>query len=149
LQVNEAAANAGINAGMTPSQALARCLQLVINVRAREREQQVSAILLHHGFMLSPFVENTAPGVCTVRFTKLDRLTAKVQRVLELLARCDLTARAGIAPNPDSSLLAAHSANPVLDITASAEHFLAPLPIEVLRLDFSLHCEEAAARGKR
>ena len=68
LQLNEAAENEGVRAGMTPSQALARCLHLVIKARARDCEQQISDILLHHAFMLSPFVEATAPGVCTVHF---------------------------------------------------------------------------------
>ena len=131
LQVNEAAANAGINAGMTPSQALARCLHLVIKARARDREQQLSAILLHHAFLLSPFVEATAPGVCTVEFKHSRLLSEKLRQVIDLLARCDVIARGGIAQNPDASLLAAHLAEPILELN-EAKTFLAPLPIEVL-----------------
>src|SRR5438874_12312711 len=101
LQLNDAAENEGIRTEMTPSQALARCLHLVIKARARDREQQLSAILLHHAFMLSPFVEATAPGVCTVQFMQPNRLTEKLQNVIHLLARCDLVARAGIAENAD------------------------------------------------
>ena len=36
LQLNEAAENEGVRAGMTPSQALSRCLHLVIKARARD-----------------------------------------------------------------------------------------------------------------
>src|SRR5215467_13956122 len=68
VQLNEAAEKEGVHTGMTPSQALARCLHLVIKARARDCEQQISDILLHHAFMLSPLVEATAPGVCTVQF---------------------------------------------------------------------------------
>src|SRR5437763_16509192 len=67
LHLNDAAQTEGVRAGMTPSQALARCLHLVINAPAREREQQLSAILLHHAFLLSPFLDAAAPGACTVR----------------------------------------------------------------------------------
>src|SRR5438045_9753517 len=134
LQLNDAAENEGIRTEMTPSQALARCLHLVIKARARDREQQLSAILLHHAFLLSPFVEATAPGVCTVQFMQPnnsssllpDRLTEKLRCVIDLLARCDLIARAGIAENPDASFLAAHRVEPVTHVTET-KAFLAPL----------------------
>jgi len=136
LQLNEPAENEGVRAGMTPSQALARCLHLVIKARVRDCEQQLSDILLHHAFMLSPFVEATAPGVCTVQFIKERlspdcRLREKLRQVIGSLARCDVIARAGIAQNPDASFLAAHRAEPVLEIK-EAKKFLAPLPIETL-----------------
>ncbi len=133
LQLNDAAEAAGVHAGMTPSQALARCLHLVIKARARTGEQQVSEVLLHHAFLLSPFVEATAPGVCTVECKQSDRLCQKVQRVIDGLARCDLLARAGVAKNPDASFLGAHLARSVLEIGEASE-FLAPLPIETLAL---------------
>ncbi len=85
---------------MTPSQALARCLHLVIKARARDCEQQLSDILLHHAFILSPFVEATAPGVCTVQFMQPIRLTEKLQNVIDLLADSRFVAPAGIAGNP-------------------------------------------------
>jgi protein ImuB len=134
LQLNKAAENEGVRAGMTPSQALARCLHLVIKARARDCEQQLSDILLHHAFMLSPFVEATAPGVCTVQFMQSIRLSEKLQNVIDLLAHCDLVARAGIAENADASLLAAHLANPVLEVKETKK-FLATLPIETLAVE--------------
>jgi protein ImuB len=134
LQLNEAAEKAGVRAGMAPSQALARCLQLVIKARVRYQEQQVTDILLHHGFMLSPFVEATAPSICTVEFKQLNGIVEKLRHVVSSLAECDLSARAGIASTPDTSFLVANLAAPVLEITA-AKHFLAALPIETLALD--------------
>src|SRR5947207_12777581 len=59
--------------GMTPSQALARSLRVVIKVRARTQEKSIQKILLHYAFTLSPFVEATAPGICTVQFTTWHR----------------------------------------------------------------------------
>ena len=142
LQLNEAAEKEGVRAGMAPSQALARCLHLVIKARARDCEQQISEILLHHAFMLSPFVEATAPGVCTVQFMQRnnpssllpDRLTEKLRCVIDLLARCDLIARAGIAENPDASFLAAHRVEPVTHVTET-KAFLAPLLLETLLME--------------
>jgi nucleotidyltransferase/DNA polymerase involved in DNA repair len=142
IQLNEVAEKAGICKGMAPSQALARSLQVVIKVRARTQEKSIQDILLHYAFTLSPFVENTAPGVCTVRFTTRHRHPAEnrlarsqgyenVTRVIELLAECDIRAQAGIAATPDASFLAAHLARPVLQIESTKE-FLAPLPIETL-----------------
>jgi protein ImuB len=142
LQLNEAAENEGVRAGMAPSQALARCLDLVIKARARDCEQQISDILLHHAFMLSPFVEATAPGVCTVQFMQStnpspllpDRLTEKLHCAIDLLARCDIIAKGGIAENPDASFLAAHRGDPVTHVTET-KAFLASLPIETLLME--------------
>src|SRR5207244_3965456 len=63
VQLNDTAEKAGIYKGMTPSQALARSLQVVIKVRARTQEKSIQEILLHYAFSLSPFVEATAPGI--------------------------------------------------------------------------------------
>jgi len=131
IQLNEAAENAGIRKGMTPSQALARSLRVVIKVRAPPQEKSMQEILLHHAFTLSPFVEETAPGVCTVQFTECRNLSEKVAGVIEQLAECEIRAQAAIAPTSDTSFLAAHLAQPVLQIE-NAKEFLAPLPIETL-----------------
>lgn len=88
-------------------------------------------ILLHYAFTLSPFVENTVPGVCTIQFTDYRDLTPKLARVVEQLAESEIAAQAAIAPTPDTSFLAAHLARPVLQIE-NAKEFLAPLPIEIL-----------------
>jgi protein ImuB len=146
IQLNEPAESAGIRKGMTPSQALARFLHVAIKVRAREQENLIQEILLQHAFTLSPFVEATAPGICTIQFTDNSRLhrnpgdhhrlgnsTHKLLRVTEQLAKCEITARAGIALTPDTSFLAAHLARPVLEIDDTKE-FLAPLPIETLAI---------------
>jgi protein ImuB len=131
IQLNNVAQEVGISKGMTPSQALARSLQVVIKVRARTQEKSIQEILLHYAFTLSPFVEATAPGICTVQFTDHRHLNAKVGHVIEQLGECEIWAQAGIAVTPDTSFLAAHLAQPVLQIE-NAKEFLAPLPIEVL-----------------
>src|ERR1044072_3853832 len=101
IQLNEAAENAGIRKGMTPSQALARSLRVVIKVRVPTQEKSMQEILLHHAFTLSPFVEDTAPGVCTLQLTDCRNLSEKVCRVIEQLAECEIRAQAAIAPTSD------------------------------------------------
>ncbi len=130
IQLNEPAEKAGVCLGMTPSQGLARCLSLVIKVRAPAQEKLMNEILLQHAFTLSPYVEATAPGVCTVQFTDHRNLAEKVSRVIDNLAGCEIFARGGIASNPDTSFLAAHLARPVLEVNEARE-FLVPLPIEL------------------
>jgi hypothetical protein len=119
---------------MTPSQGLARSLELVIKVRNHSQEKLLQEILLHFAGTLSPYVEATAPGISTVEFTDIRNLTAKVSDVVAGLAETEIIAQAGIAPTPDASFLAAHLAEPVLQIKNVGE-FLARLPIEVLAID--------------
>jgi impB/mucB/samB family protein len=142
IQLNDVAEEVGICKGMTPSQALARSLQVAIKVRSRTQEKSIQEMLLHYAFTLSPFVEATAPGICTVQLMKWHRHPAdnrlagsqcydKVAHIIEQLRECEIWAQAGIAVTPDTSFLAAHLAQPVLQIE-NAKEFLAPLPIEVL-----------------
>jgi hypothetical protein len=134
IQLNSAAENAGVRVGMTPTQGLARYLDLVIKVRTPSREKLLQDILLHFAGTLSPYVEATAPGIATVQFTDIRNVAARVSCVVEQLAESEIVAKAGIAPTPDASFLAAHLARPVLQIDNPSE-FLAALPIEVLAIN--------------
>jgi protein ImuB len=133
IQLNEAAERAGIHKGRTPSQALARFLQVVIKARSQPQEQSMQQTLLHYSFTLSPFVEETAPGIATIQFTDNRNLFEKVSRVIAQLKDCEIIAQAGIADKPDTSFLAAHLAQPVLKVD-DARDFLAPLPIGTLEI---------------
>ena len=133
IQLNSAAEKTGVRVGMTPSQGLARYLDLVIKVRSHSQEKLLQDILLHFAGSLAPYVEATAPGISTVQFTDARNVMAKVSYVVEQLADSEIVAQAGIAPTPDASFLAAHLARPVLQIDNAGE-FLAALPIEVLAI---------------
>jgi hypothetical protein len=133
VQLNATAAEAGVRVGMTPSQGLARTLALVIKVRSSVQEKILQDILLHLAGTLSPYVEETAPGIATVQFTETKKLGDKVTRVVAQLAMSEIVAQAGIASTPDTSFLAAHLAKPVLEI-GDTRDFLAALPIEVLAI---------------
>jgi nucleotidyltransferase/DNA polymerase involved in DNA repair len=133
VQLNAIAEERGVRTGMTPSQGLARSLELVIKVRSASQEKLLQEILLHFAGTLSPYVEATAPGLATVEFTDPRNLGTKVSGAVAQLADSEIVAQAGIAPTPDASFLAAHLAEPVLQI-ADAREFLAALPIDVLAI---------------
>jgi hypothetical protein len=133
IQLNAAAEQAGVRCGMTPSQGLARSLQLMVKTRLLAQETFVQEILLHFAGTLAPYVEATGAGISTVQFTDTKNLSQKVRRVIEQLAEAEIAAQAGIAPTPDASFLAAHLAKPVLQIDDASE-FLAALPIETLTI---------------
>jgi impB/mucB/samB family len=135
IQLNEAAENAGVRVGMTPSQGLARCLKLLIKTRSPAKEEAVANLVLHYCFSLSPYVETTAAGIWTLQFNDNAQLAGKISAVVEQLQQSELSAKAGIAPTPDLSFLAAHLARPILQID-NPEKFLAPLPIDILAIPF-------------
>ena len=134
IQLTAAAEQSGVRSGMTPSQGLARNLQLVIKVRAPGQEKLLQEMLLHFAATLAPYVEATGPGLSTIQFTDAKNVTAKVTEVIAQLAESEIVAQAGIAPTPDASFLAAQLARPVLQVEDSTE-FLAALPIEVLAIN--------------
>ncbi|MGI8437477.1 MAG: hypothetical protein ACR2NX_11325 [Chthoniobacterales bacterium] len=131
LQTNRAAEEAGVRCGATPSQGLARCLELIVKTRLREQERLLDELLFQFSYTLAPYVEATAPGLCTVQFTDTRQVESKVRHVIAQLDEIGLAARAGIAHTADTSLLAAHLARPVLQV-GDTQSFLASLPIETL-----------------
>jgi protein ImuB len=133
IQLNEAAEKAGVRTGMTASQGLARSLNLVVKTRLSAQEKQMEEIVLHFAFTLAPYVEATGPGLCTIQFTTQKNLAHNVWRVVEVLRELEVCAQAGIAETPDTSLLAAYLAKPVLEIN-DTKNFLASLPIETLAI---------------
>ncbi|MBA3272667.1 MAG: hypothetical protein H0T11_02185, partial [Chthoniobacterales bacterium] len=97
IQLNHSAEAVGVHAGMAPSQGLARCLQLVVKTRVQTQEGAVEQIVLQLAYSLSPFIEATAPGVCTIEFTNMKDIGTRVSAVIDQLAQSDITAQAGIA----------------------------------------------------
>jgi nucleotidyltransferase/DNA polymerase involved in DNA repair len=134
IQLNAAAEQTGVHRGMTPTQGLARSLQLQVRTRIPSQEKVVQEILLHLAGTLAPYVEATAAGIATVQFTDNKNLLRNVTQVIQQLADAEIVAQAGIAPTPDASFLAAYLAKPVLQI-ADASQFLSGLPIELLAID--------------
>ena len=134
VQLNGAAEQIGVRRGMTPSQGLARCLELVVKTRLLPQEKLLQEILLHFAGTLAPYLEATSPGLSTVQFMDTKNRVPEVARVIAQLREIEIVAQAGIASTPDASFLAAHLAKPVLQID-DANEFLAVLPIETLRIN--------------
>ena len=132
VQCNASSLVAGVQVGMTSSQALGRCGHLRLLSRSSMQEAASAAVLLENAFSCSPWVEVTAEGICTFEIRNSLPVTEDLAgRVLEHLAQLDLQARVGFAANPDLALLAAHAARLVL-VVRDSRAFLANLPITAL-----------------
>lgn len=143
LAVNPAARAAGVEIGMTAPQAVARCPTLLIRAPNAEAEADARGALLAVGFTVSPTIEDTAPGVCTVdlkgvRRSEYERTAAAAVTQLKQLG-FDVTAGIGSAP-----LLALYAARHVTShagrnlpisprngvlLVAEGRSFLGPLPL--------------------
>ncbi len=66
LECTEAAKTAGVCAGLTAPQAMARCSELILKCRSPAVEQEAANILLQTAYAFTPHIENTGPGVCTL-----------------------------------------------------------------------------------
>lgn len=112
LATNPAARASGVYLGMTAPQAVARCASLLIRTPQPEAEVEASRVLLATGFTLSPSIEETEPGVCTINLQGLD--TAQhISRITEAVSQLNnfgLPATAGIARMPLLALYAARVA---------------------------------------
>jgi protein ImuB len=133
LETSEAAALAGVTRGQTSPQALARCAALTILGRSPLEERGAQAALIGIAAALSPEIEATADGFCTVnlRGSRTQDWQALGAGVVAGLAALRLRAQAGIGPNPDLAFLAARRARPVLVVQSPAA-FLADLALQEL-----------------
>ncbi|MDB6170691.1 MAG: Nucleotidyltransferase/DNA polymerase [Chthoniobacteraceae bacterium] len=131
LQMTPSAHAAGVTQGMTPTQAVARCNGLIIKIQSPDAERVARAALVECACSFSPFVEETAAGICTLRWDA-EWPASQKKRPLVQLAAVHLCARLGIAPNADLALLAAQSADSCREVRAARD--LAAVPIEILAL---------------
>jgi len=134
IQVTESARASGVCAGLTSTQAMARCRQIVIRPRLPSQEAAAMDTLLQCAYLFSPYVEITAPGICTLDLKGQPHAGDEKfdQQVIALLEQFQLRVRLGVAPTPSVALHAAREAAPFLTVTY-ARLFLDRLPIE--RLD--------------
>lgn len=153
LATNPAARAAGVEPGMTAPQAVARCASLVVRAPQAAAEAEARAALLAVGFLLSPWIEDTAPGVCTI---DLKGHTAPPEPIaataVAQLVQLGLPATAGIARTPLLALYAArhasaNSAETGTDLRAARTHAAPALPPAAAspELELDLPLAEAAA----
>jgi protein ImuB len=133
IEINPAAATTGVEIGVTTSLALARTSELQLFAPAPELERQQQSALLQLCYRYSPYLENTAAGVCTLDL-KGRKETNQEWWTRELLAQwrsLGFIARIGVGPNPEVAWQAAKIANPFLQVTAESS-LLQSLPLESL-----------------
>src|SRR4051794_35016651 len=65
-EMTEPAGQAGVTPGLTATQAMARCGQVLLRPRSLRQEAAATNALLQCAYAFSPHLENTAPGVCTL-----------------------------------------------------------------------------------
>ncbi|HEX2854018.1 MAG TPA: hypothetical protein VHO24_12330 [Opitutaceae bacterium] len=139
IAANASARASGVDPGMTAPQAVARCASLLIRAARPAATAEARAALLAVGFTLSPSIEDTTPGICTIDVKGVDsaKLTAVTEVAVNALIALGLPATAGIATTPLLALYAARAAGKnrggdrvqqVLHVTNPAA-FLAPLPL--------------------
>ncbi len=130
LECTAAAEAQGVRANLPGVQALARCPGLTLLPRAFATEHVLRNALLEIGSALSPKIEATADGCCTVdlRGARINDWPRWCEDVVARFTALELQARVGVAPNPDLAFLAARRAAPLLVVQAPAV-FLAQLAI--------------------
>ena len=120
----------GIAPGLAVTLAMSRCPGIVLMPRDPAAEVEANRLLMAAAFTLSPRVESTGPGCCTVDLQGADPVRAEAimrLRVAEL-AGAGLPLRAGAGATPLLASYAARCAEPVL-IVRDPANFLAPLPL--------------------
>jgi protein ImuB len=118
IELNPAAESTGIQSGMSTSQALARASKLVLYKRNPSNEQHLQDTLLQLVYRYSPFIENSAPGICTLdlKGKRIRKHQLWLRELLAQLRSIGLKAQAGVGSNPEIALQAAKIADPILEI---------------------------------
>lgn len=132
-QVNEGAEAEGVVPGMSLPQAQARCPELAFRRSNAGQEAVATAALLQAAERISPYLEHSGPGCCTVdlrRSGEIDHVAWAKDLAEELQTLC-LAAQIGISPTPDAALQTARLGRPVL-MTADCLQTLAQLPVMTL-----------------
>jgi protein ImuB len=136
VQVNQAARETGVAEGLTASQAMARCGNLLIKACSGPRETSATEILMQVAYHFSANIEATGPGICTLELKGLSLETEAAQRawsgnILDFLATFQLEGQMGFARTPELALLAAKVARPIL-IVQNINEFILALPLWIL-----------------
>lgn len=137
IQLTRAARRAGVEPGLTPTQALARCPNLEIVPRDQHAETVVQSLLLDRSQRMAPLVENTGPGQVTLDVSTLGRVRDWEAWLHDLTAHLPgITARAGLGRNPWVAGLAAEQGRPCHIVPPGTEKsFLATIPISRAGID--------------
>jgi protein ImuB len=119
-----------VTPGLAVPLAAARCPGLLLRERDPAAEVEMQRLLLAAAFALSPRVESTAQGCCTVDLQGADaaRTEAALHRQVLDLRELGVPVRIGAGGTPLLARYAARRADPVL-IVRDRGAFLGPLPL--------------------
>jgi protein ImuB len=139
VDLTAAAREQGVAAGLTPTQAMARCAGVRVRHRSTVREAAATEAMLQCGYGFSPHMEATAPGVMTLDLRALLRLRdaspeAHLRWAGELraaLAKQGLKAAVGLAATPGVARHAARWGDG-LQLVTEPRAFLTTLPVGAL-----------------
>jgi len=120
----------GVEAGMAVTIAMARCPGITLQPRDPAAEVEAQRLLLAAALTLSPRVEATAAGCCTVDLKGADPTKTAIQmrQCVTELAQNGLPARIGVGTTILIASYAARIAEPILHVTDET-NFLHPLPL--------------------
>jgi protein ImuB len=137
--VTEPARQRGVTEGLTPTQALARCRDIVVRHRSPIQEAAATDVLLQCAFGFSPNIEATAPGVCTLDLhglaifsqAKSAEKIAWAGGLRRALAAFGLRGRVGIAATPNLARQAAQWTEEIF-VVENPKTFIEALPVAAL-----------------
>jgi protein ImuB len=148
FQLTEAAAKSNVVPGLTSTQAMARCRDIVIRSRSIAQEEAATETLLQCAYCFSPNIEATGAGICTMDLHGLTQTFDEfwADKLLGALGQLGFEAQLGLAETPSLALQAAKHAesSPSLPegrrgpgrggflFVENANEFIASLPIESL-----------------
>jgi protein ImuB len=130
-RITEASGEAhGIAPGLAATLAMSRCPGIILRPRDPSSEVESQRLLVAAAFTLSPRVEATGAGCCTIDLQGADPARAEALMRLRAaeLAGAGLPARIGAGATPLLASYAARCAAPVL-IVRDPRDFLGPLPL--------------------
>ena len=138
-EATEPARVSGIDAGLTPTQALARCATVSIRQRSVGLERTATEAVLQCAYGFSPHIEATSAGLCTLDLRGLAvlkdgdpvSLARWAGQLRQALAGLNLRARIGVGPTPNIARHAARWAEGI-EIVEDPKQFIATLPVVAL-----------------
>ncbi len=139
LHANEAAERRLVEAGMTSSQAMARCHGLLLWHRDVEAETDLQRMLLECAVQWTPDFESSLPGLCILDLSRVREVQTRAEACGHEMHRWfeerQIKACIGLASDPDLACLAARAAQPVLMLHESMgeEEWLARIPVAALQ----------------
>ena len=136
IAANKAAFQAGIQLGMTKSQAAQFCA-VEIRHRSQAQEKTAHATLLDLGWSMSPRIENTAVDTILIDIAGLDSLFGSIENISKELAgrafQLGLSANIAISSRLETALLASYGFSGITLIPAGEEaQRIGTIPVNVL-----------------